>query len=200
MLFNASEKKGILVILLLASGLIVIPRQFRPQNHDFFLLPIETEIFEDSIVLKNRNEKVAVNKAYLQKQLRRKDTLELNTADSSQLVRVKGIGPYYAQKIIGYRERLGGYYSPEQLAEIKMTYFHPDSCGTVFTANPAYIQLKRLDSMTFKEILRHPYLNYEEVQLIFKAGEKYGRRSYQLLEEKKILPARTLKKIKPYFK
>lgn len=200
MLFNASEKKGVLVILLLASGLIVIPRQFRPHHHDLFLLPVDTEFFGDSMLIKNSHEKLAVNKVYRQKQQKRKDTLELNTADSSQLVGVRGIGPYYAQKIIRYRKRLGGYCNPRQLAEIKMTYFHPDSCGTVFTANPAYIQLKVLDSLSFKEVLQHPYLSYEDVQLIFRAGEKYGSRSYRTLQEKNILPVRTLKKIKPYFK
>ncbi|MFY9116563.1 MAG: helix-hairpin-helix domain-containing protein [Bacteroidales bacterium] len=44
---------------------------------------------------------------------------ELNTADSADLVMLYGIGPYYAQKILEYRQKLGGYAIPEQLLEIK---------------------------------------------------------------------------------
>lgn len=45
--------------------------------------------------------------------------IELNTADSLDLLSLYGIGPYYAQKILEYRKRLGGFAIPEQLLEIK---------------------------------------------------------------------------------
>lgn len=45
--------------------------------------------------------------------------IELNTADSIDLLSLYGIGPYYAQKILEYRKRLGGFAIPEQLLEIK---------------------------------------------------------------------------------
>lgn len=45
--------------------------------------------------------------------------LNLNTADSLQLLSLRGIGPYYAHKILEYRRRLGGMFtSAEQLLEI----------------------------------------------------------------------------------
>jgi DNA uptake protein ComE-like DNA-binding protein len=44
--------------------------------------------------------------------------LDINQADSAALLALPGIGPYYAGKIVSYRERLGGYSSPEQLLEI----------------------------------------------------------------------------------
>ena len=54
--------------------------------------------------------------------------------------------------------------------------------------------------MSFKAILHHPYLQYEEVQLIFNAKRKFGKINYSILESEKILPLFKLKKIKPYFK
>ena len=45
--------------------------------------------------------------------------LELNAADSAALVSLRGIGPYYARRILAYRDSLGGYYSPAQLLEIR---------------------------------------------------------------------------------
>ena len=45
--------------------------------------------------------------------------LDLNTADSLELIGLRGIGPYYAHKIIEYRRRLGGVFtSKQQLLEI----------------------------------------------------------------------------------
>jgi len=44
--------------------------------------------------------------------------LDINKADSTALLALPGIGPYFAGKIVSYRERLGGYSSPEQLLEI----------------------------------------------------------------------------------
>ena len=44
--------------------------------------------------------------------------LELNAADSAALVELRGIGPWYARKILEYREALGGFWSVEQLLEV----------------------------------------------------------------------------------
>ena len=45
--------------------------------------------------------------------------LDLNSADSQALLSLKGIGPYYAGKILDYRNRLGNFSSLDQLLEIK---------------------------------------------------------------------------------
>ena len=42
----------------------------------------------------------------------------LNTADTTSLITIPGIGPYYARKIVQYGNRLGGYVSVDQLDEI----------------------------------------------------------------------------------
>ena len=44
--------------------------------------------------------------------------LDINKADSAAFDALPGIGPYFAAKMVGYREELGGYSSPEQLKEI----------------------------------------------------------------------------------
>ena len=127
------------------------------------------------------------------------EPIELNSADSTTLVEIRGIGPYYAAKIIRYRERLGGYYRTEQLKDLRMTYFNVDSSAHLFTVNPGLIRKKDLNTLTFKEVLRHPYLEYEDVKLIFNAKNKYKKISMDTLEKRKILPVYKLKKIKPYF-
>ena len=44
--------------------------------------------------------------------------LDLNRADSTALLALPGIGPFFAGKMVAYREQLGGYSTPEQLLEI----------------------------------------------------------------------------------
>lgn len=44
--------------------------------------------------------------------------LDINKADSTALLDLPGIGPYFAGKIVQYRKRLGGYSCTEQLMEI----------------------------------------------------------------------------------
>lgn len=45
--------------------------------------------------------------------------IPINTATKEQLMTVKGIGETYAQRIIDYREQIGGFTSLEQLMDIK---------------------------------------------------------------------------------
>ena len=44
--------------------------------------------------------------------------VELNSADTTALKKVPGIGSVFAKRIIKYRELLGGFYSVEQLGEV----------------------------------------------------------------------------------
>lgn len=199
MLFNASERKGIWIILVLLIIIIVIPRQLLPDNHNLFLLPVPIEISADSVIVTKDSAKTSFSIHRSQRTIP-PTPVELNSADSVTLVKIRGIGPYYASKILRYRQRLGGYHSVKQLKELKMTYFNVDSLAYLFTVNQSLIHQSDIDTMSFKAILHHPYLEYEDVQMIFNAKRKYGHISYAVLEQYGILPVYKLKKIKPYFK
>ena len=92
--------------------------------------------------------------------------LELNEADSAALVRLKGIGPFYARKILSYRERLGGFCDISQMMEVegldsaRFSGFRDDI--SVDTARIVKIDIWR-DSAAL--LARHPYI-----------GEKGARR------------------------
>ncbi|MBC8384988.1 MAG: ComEA family DNA-binding protein [Candidatus Cloacimonetes bacterium] len=45
--------------------------------------------------------------------------ININTADANKLTELKGIGPSKAEKIIEFREQIGGFSSVEQLLEVK---------------------------------------------------------------------------------
>ena len=57
--------------------------------------------------------------AHYQPKIRRGEHIVLNTADTTALKTIPGIGSYFARKIVEYGERLGGYVSVDQLDEIE---------------------------------------------------------------------------------
>lgn len=199
MFFSTSERKGVIVLLILITAIIVIPRHIRPESQPLYLLPIPISSVDDSLFLPKDSVKPPTTFPST-KSPKLSFPVDLNTTDSITLVKIKGIGPYYASRIIRYRQRLGGYYAVNQLKELKMTYFNVDSSAHLFRVNPDFIQKSDLDTMSFKAVLRHPYLEYEDVQMIFNAKKKYRHISYDTLEQNKVLARHKLKKIKAYFK
>lgn len=101
--------------------------------------------------------------------------IELNRADSAQLVKIKGVGTAYARRILKYRDLLGGYFSSSQLHEV---YNLPNDVVQniqkhVFVDTFLLHQI-RINFADYSELLRHPYLNKEEVEGILKFREKNG--------------------------
>lgn len=98
--------------------------------------------------------------------------LNLNTVDTTTLKKIPGIGSYYARKIVDYRAALGGFVSVKQILEVEglpadiMQWFELDG----------HLQVRKLDlnKMTFRELVRHPYLNYDQVKAIFEVRRKTG--------------------------
>ncbi len=95
--------------------------------------------------------------------------VELNAADSTALVSLRGIGPYYARKIIEYRDLLGGYYAAEQLLEVygmdEERFVPLKEC---VTADPSLI--RPLDIWTLPEdsLARHPYVGRSAARSIIR--------------------------------
>lgn len=200
MIFNSSQRIGIVALLLLIICIVLLPRQLSKKEPDLFLLRETESIETDSLITSNDSSYNA--KPVYKTTTRPKKTIpkvELNSADSAALDAIPGIGGYYASRIIRYRSLLGGYTTVGQLKEVKMTYFNVDSSARYFTVDPALIIKRNLDTMDFKAILRHPYLEYEDVKLIFNAKRKFKTISFSLLETNQVLTADKLKKIKPYF-
>ena len=103
--------------------------------------------------------------------------IELNTVDSATLVRVPGIAGRTAQTILHYREQLGGFYSADQLRE-KLTWegaqkYMDSWCNEWFVADEYFIQKLQINKLSFKELLKHPYLNFEEVKAICKWRDRH---------------------------
>ena len=87
----------------------------------------------------------------------------LNTADSTALKTVPGIGPYFARKIIQYGERLGGYVSVDQLDEIEDFPLDAKDYLVIETPSPKKLNVNKL---SLNDLKRHPYINYFQARAI----------------------------------
>jgi len=126
--------------------------------------------------------------------------VDLNTADSMTFVRLPGIGPVLSARIIKYRRLLGGFARVEQLKEV---YGLPAETyemikGRVY-ADSLQISRININSATYKEIIRLPYLEKYEVTAILKYRELKGRiNGIDDLTEIKLLTAEKARKVNPY--
>lgn len=131
---------------------------------------------------------------------RRYPKIDLNRADSVQLLPLPGIGPVFAGRIVKYRNLLGGYVNAEQLKEV---YGMPPETvekvrGSIYIDSTA-IRKIRLDSATFGDLLRHPYLEYDQVRVMLEYREFKGSiTSLNELQVNHILHDTCLSKLKEY--
>lgn len=100
--------------------------------------------------------------------------VELNVADSMQLIAIQGIGPYFARTILYYRKQLSGFYSKQQLLEIPQ--ITPEKFSQIekyFSVDTNQITKININTCTDKQ-LKHPYLKWSQVNTIIKYRNKHG--------------------------
>lgn len=108
--------------------------------------------------------------------------LELNSADSLQLLDLPGIGPAFSGRIIRYRNLLGGYFHKSQLLEVYgMDSIRYQGFEKLIQVDAGQLVRINLNTATFKELLRHPYIQYEMVRAFVRYRDRSG--PLQKLEE-----------------
>jgi len=130
------------------------------------------------------------------------EKIDINKADSTRLLDLYGIGPVFAGRITKYRNLLGGFYSCEQLLEV---YGMDSTRYRGFTDRICIdsIGMTKLNINTagFRELLRHPYLDYEHVRLLVRYRDKSGPLSSPLeLWRDSVFEEDLKSKLLPYLK
>lgn len=127
--------------------------------------------------------------------------VELNSADTAQLKEIRGIGSFYAKRIVGYREMLGGYSSVEQLKEVYG--MRPESYEQIrssFTVNEQLIRKINLNTVSLERLKAHPYVrSFEKAKAVYDLRKKKGKlNSISDLKELNAFSEEDLKKLTPY--
>ncbi len=126
--------------------------------------------------------------------------IELNQATQDELKSVYGIGEVLSARIIEYRERLGGYYSVQQLMEVRgidKKVFGDVSKNFFVDSNK--ISKISINFASQNELLSHPYFTPSMVKRVEKAKLKGGYfTNTQELIDKDILLSTEAQKVAPY--
>lgn len=103
-------------------------------------------------------------------------SLNINTADSAALVAVDGIGAYSAQKILAYRQALGGFVSLRQLSEIKgLRAENLEELMQVSLIDSTKVRKIDINRASIKTMVAHPYIVYSQAVAIDDWRRERGR-------------------------
>jgi competence protein ComEA len=127
--------------------------------------------------------------------------IDLNNTDSATLVRLNGIGPVLAHKIIQKRNQLGGFLKHEQLKEI---YTFPDTTFKMLcqrlAINERSVRKLNLNSADLTQLQTHPYIGEKTARniILYREGAKRFERIDQL-RQVPLMNEEIYRKIAPYF-
>lgn len=126
--------------------------------------------------------------------------VELNSADTTELMKVKGIGRGYARSIVRFRKSLGGYISVEQLKEIYgMTPENYEKIQKYCTVNKELIQKINVNIASAERLNAHPYLDFYQSKAIYELRRNKGKlKSVTDFKNITEFNAEKIAKIQPY--
>lgn len=126
--------------------------------------------------------------------------IEINTADSIDLMKLPGIGDKLSKRIIKYRDLLGGFHTVAQLKEVyglSEQVIH--TIEGMIKIDPGKIEKVDLNFAEWNELARHPYIQKNRAQQIIKFRTKYGSiREPSVLRDSMILNIEEYTRLKPY--
>jgi DNA uptake protein ComE-like DNA-binding protein len=127
------------------------------------------------VVLPERRNSISSNYVNFKSSKKIIKLIEINAADTIDLLALRGVGKYWAKKIWFFKERLGGIYSEEQLNEIKgmndSMFYNLQSQIRIDTSLIIKIPL---NSCTPEELQKHPYCWYGVGKAIANYRLKHG--------------------------
>ena len=134
--------------------------------------------------------------AHYQVKLKAGEHVVLNTADTTQLKMVPGIGSYFARKVVQYGERLGGYVSVDQLDEIENFPLDAKDYLVIENAQPHKLNV---NTLSLNDLKKHPYINFYQARAITDYRRLHGPlKSLQDLRLSKDFPPEAIARLTPY--
>jgi DNA uptake protein ComE-like DNA-binding protein len=127
--------------------------------------------FPDWVLKRNENTNTtSQNKTFYAKKTKHiRTTTDINKATKDDLQTIYGIGVQLSERIIKYRSKLQGFSTEKQLYEVwGLEQKTATNVMAVFKLlELPNIQKSNVNTVTFRELLKNPYIDYELCKLIF---------------------------------
>lgn len=126
--------------------------------------------------------------------------IEVNSATAEELKSLRGIGEKLSERIVTYREKLGGYVSVEQIAEVYgLSAETFESIKTKITVDVNKVKKIEINHVEMKELAAHPYFTFQMAKLVVNYRLQHGPYSSmdELLKSKGI-EIEDVRKVEPY--
>ena len=127
--------------------------------------------------------------------------VDVNKATLEDWQQLKGIGPFYAKKIVGFREKLGGFASIEQIGS---TYNLPDSVYQNIRIHLIYSPIFRplsINKISLDSLKKHPFINSRQAQALLNYRANHGPfGNWEAVGKVKVLSTEQLALLKPYLR
>lgn len=131
---------------------------------------------------------------------RKPEIIDINASDTSMWIALPGIGSKLASRIIGFRDKLGGFYSVEQIKEV---YGLPDSTfqriRPYVYENVSKIRQININTVDAAALKNHPYMKWNIANAIVNYRLQHGNYdSLESLLQIDIITPELLSKLSPY--
>ena len=126
--------------------------------------------------------------------------IDINVADSLELMKLPGIGTKLSKRIVKYRDLLGGFYSMDQLNEVYgLSEQTIDQIKGMLLVDSSKIRKMDVNFADWNELSRHPYIQKTLAREIVKFRTKYGSiNETSVLKDSMILNPEQYLRLRPY--
>ncbi|MBD8349149.1 MULTISPECIES: helix-hairpin-helix domain-containing protein [unclassified Dysgonomonas] len=125
-------------------------------------------------------------------------TIDINSASATTLMRIPTIGNTFAERIIEYRNSLGGFTSLEQLYEIKGFTINKFSKVLPYLVMQKKHKLIRINKIPEEQLISHPYFEEKQIQTIIDLRKVNKIKDISALSDNENFSSRDIERLSAY--
>lgn len=118
-----------------------------------------------------KEEKKEIKKYPKQEKFNAGIIIDVNTADTSILKKIPGVGSVISRNIVNYRNRLGGFYNTAQLLEVQ---YVDSTLLKWFEVKSDVFRKIKINKAGLDELRSHPYMDFYKARAIIDFRRKRG--------------------------
>lgn len=195
-----STKTSAIIIKFIKSGANL--KKFSTLEKVYSITEEELKILGQNYLFDKYEEQNNVERVEYERKPIKRQHIDINTADTSELESLKGIGWKLSKRIFNYREKLGGFVRKEQLLEvygIDTALYNTIEGSVVLDTNA--VRKININECSVEELSKFPYVGWKLAKIIINYRSQHGDfKNLNDLLKIKVLNSEQVQKLEPYLK